>query len=152
MHAEIIRVNSAEAIDLISIDYLPMLADIEQETIVRSIRNSSRTWAGLLDGRLVCMWGLIPPTLMSDTAYLWLITTKHLHGHEFLFIRHSQRAVKAMLEEFPEIVGHTLIENRRAIQWLRWLGAVFGPPINNTVYPFTINRHHKWQPDSVQSA
>lgn len=152
MQASIIRVNPGEAIDLISLDYLPMLADIDQETIVRSIKNSSRTWAGMVDDRLVCMWGLIPPTLMSDTAYLWLITTKHLHGHEFLFIRHSQRAVQSMLEEFPEIVGHTLIENRRAIQWLRWLGAEFGEPINNTAYPFTIRRHHKWQPDSVQSA
>lgn len=150
--AAIIRVNGDEAVDLISTEYLPMLAVMDQETIHRSIRNSTRIWAGLVGPDLVAMWGLIPPTLMSDTAYLWLITTAHLRQHQFVFIRHSQRAVEAMLAEYPEIVGHTLIENRRAQQWLRWLGAKFGDPINNTVYPFTISRHSPWQPDSAQSA
>lgn len=149
---DIIRVDSHDAIELISHDHLPMLHSLEQQTILRSLDNSTRIWAGLVDERLVAMWGLIPPTLMSDTAYLWLITTKHLQGHEFLFIRHSQRAVESMLEEFPEIVGHTLIANRSAQQWLRWLGAVFGDPIADTVYPFTIKRHHTWPQDSVQSA
>lgn len=148
----IIRLNGAEAVDLISVEHLPMLPILDQETIQRSIMNSSRVWAGLVDQKLVAMWGLIPPTLMSDVAYLWLVTTKHLDGHQFLFIRHSQRAIESMLAEYPEIVGHTLISNRAAQQWLRWLGATFGDPINGTVYPFTIKASRSWQQDSVQSA
>lgn len=151
-NAAIVRLNAVEATDLISTEHLPMLSPVDQETILRSIMNSSRTWAGLVDNKLVAMWGLIPPTLMSDTAYLWLVTTKHLRGHQFLFIRHSQRAVEAMLEDYEEIVGHTLIENRPAQQWLRWLGAKFGDPIHGVVYPFTIRRHHTWHQDSAQSA
>lgn len=150
--AAIIRLNAAEAMDLISLEHLPMLPIMDQETIQRSIGNSTRVWAGLIDERLVAMWGLIPPTLMSDTAYLWLVTTKHLAQHQFLFIRYSQRAIDAMLEDYEEIVGHCLIENRRAQQWLRWLGAKFGEPIHGKVYPFTIRRHHTWQQDLVQSA
>lgn len=148
----IIRLNGAEAVDLISAEHLPMLPTLDQETIVRSIMNSSRVWAGFVDDKLVAMWGLIPPTLLSDTAYLWLVTTKYLRGHQFLFIRHSQRAVEEMLEDYEEIVGHTLIENRAAQQWLRWLGAKFGDPISGVVYPFTIRRHHTWHQDSAQSA
>jgi hypothetical protein len=43
-----------------------------------------------------------------------------------------------MLKEFPIIVGHTAINNHSGQQWLRWLGAEFGEPINDIVVPFTI--------------
>lgn len=152
MNADIISLNGVEAYDLISPRYLSMLPAIDQETMHRAIMNSTRVWAGAVDDQLVAMWGLIPPTLLSDTAYLWLFTTDHLRDHVFIFIRHSQRAVKAMLAEYPTIVGHTKINNTRAIQWLRWLGAEFGDPINNDVRPFTIRASQSWPQDSVQSA
>ena len=152
MNATIFRVSPAEAVDLISLECFATISAVEQETLLRSFTNSSRIWIGTVDSKLVAIWGLIPPTLMADTAYLWLRTTMHLDSHVFLFIRHSQRAIAAMLEEYPEIVGHCLIDNQRAQQWLRWLGAKFGDPVNNTVLPFTIRRHHTWQQDLVQSA
>lgn len=151
MTASIIRLNGAEAYALISPEYLAKLPDIEQETMHRAIMNSSKLWLGMDDDKIIAMWGLIPPTLMSDVAYLWLFTTKHLEGHTFMFIRHSQRAVQEMLEEYPTIVGHCAIGSDRSIQWLRWLGAEFGDPINNMALPFTI-RNKQWPQDSAQSA
>lgn len=110
----------------------------------RAIRNSTRIWVGTGGDNLVAMWGLIPPTLMGDAAYLWLYTTKHLQEHTFAFIRHSQRAVEEMLECYPVIRGHTLTINQRAVQWLRWLGAEFDDPIHDKALPFTIKaKHHQ---------
>lgn len=152
MSASIIRLDGAEAYDLIFPDHLATLSVAEQETMHRSLCNSSRVWMGFDDDKIIALWGLIPPTLMSDVAYLWLFTTPNLHGHTFMFIRHSQRAVQQMLQEFPTIVGHAACTNHRGMQWLRWLGAEFGDPINDKVIPFTIKASHQWQPDSAQSA
>lgn len=148
----IVRMDGADAYDLIFTPHLAMLPEIEQETMHRAMRNSSRLWVGYSDETILAVWGLIPPTLLSDTAYLWQLTTKHMTDHVFLFIRHSQIAVADMLTEYPTIVGHTRTNNRRAIRWLRWLGAVFGDPINNDFLPFTIKATQSWHQDSAQSA
>lgn len=149
MTARILRATPDETWDLIFAEHLSMLSSIDQDTMHRALKNSSYIWLGL-DGDLVLgLWGLIPPTILSDRAYLWLYTTAHLKGHEFMFIRHSQRAVEEMLECFPLIVGNTLPTNHQAIRWLKWLGAEFIPSGNPALY-FEIKK--PWQPQLVQSA
>jgi hypothetical protein len=152
MTAQIICPDGVEAHDLIYPDCLSMLSTIEQDTMKRALMNSSRVWIGMDDDKIIATWGLIAPTLMSDTAYLWLLTTKHLTSHQFMFIRHSKRVVEQMLDLFPTIVGHTAVANIRGQQWLRWLGAEFSPSADDTPFvTFTI-RARQWQQDSVQSA
>lgn len=151
MTASIFRLEGAEAYDLIFTEHLATLSAESQETMHRSMVNSSRVWLGADDAKVLAIWGLIPPTLMSDVAYLWLFTTKNLVGHEFMLVRHSKRAIESALLEFPTIVGHCAVDNRKAQQWLRWLGAEFGETQLGKVIPFTI-RAKQWQPDSVQSA
>ena len=151
MTASIVRLTGADAYDLISPEFFGNLSGIDHETMHRIMHNSSRVWMGKKDGQVLAAWGLVPPSLMSDIAYLWLFTTPHLRGHEFIFIRYSQRAIREMLEEFPVIVGHTRINNRKAIQWLRWLGAKYGEPQGDFL-PFTIEAPQWAQQVSAQSA
>jgi hypothetical protein len=97
-------------------------------------------WSGFIDGDLACIWGVIPPTLMSNQAYLWLYTTDAIKGHEFLLVRHSQRVIEEVLKEYPSIVGHAIIGSDKSIKWLKWLGAKFGEP-QGLAIPFRISRH-----------
>lgn len=142
--------DGATAYDLIYPGHLSMLSVIEQETMKRALMNSSRIWLGHEDFKIIALWGLIPPTLMSEIAYLWLFTTKEFTEYTFTFVRQSQRVVAAMLEEYPTIVGHGVVGHDRSLRWLRWLGAEFGEP-QGKFLPFTI-RARKWQQDSAQSA
>ena len=105
----------------------------------RCIAASGTIWMGTYDDKPACVLGLIPPTLLSSQAYLWLYTTDVIKGHEFLFVRYSQIMVDAMLEEYDEIVGHTRIAETRSIRWLKWLGAKFGKP-NGLYAPFVIRK------------
>jgi hypothetical protein len=105
----------------------------------RCVSCASSIWTGFVDGELVCIWGLIPPSLLSDQAYLWLYTTDALKGNEFMFVRQSQLAVETILKIYPVIIGHVLVDNPRAIRWLKWLGATFGEP-DGRVLPFSIRR------------
>lgn len=150
MTAQIVGIEGSAAYDLIFAEHLSMMSTINQETMKRSMQNSSRVWLGMDDAKVLAVWGLIPPTLLSDVAYLWLFTTKDFGAHQFMFIRHSQRAVQMMLEEFPVIVGHGVVGADKSLRWLRWLGAKFGEP-QGEFLPFEI-RAGKWQQVSAQSA
>jgi hypothetical protein len=94
-------------------------------------------WAGIINGKLAAMWGLMPPTVLSTQAYLWLYTTEALTGHEFVLIRHSQLVMKEMLKDYPCICGHAVVSNHKAIRWLKWLGAKFEAPYGGGL-PFRI--------------
>ena len=137
MSLHIQPVAAGEAFDLICGDYFGSLNQIDQETMQRAMVNSAKLWICSQNGEILCMWGLIPPTMLSDRAYLWMRTTEHLKEHVFLFVRHSQRVLAEAHEHYPIIVGHCLVSNPKAIRWLKWLGAQFGEPIGEFL-PFEI--------------
>lgn len=87
------------------------------------LRSSENIYVGFVDGEMACVWGLIPPTILSCQAYLWLYTTDLVQDNQITFIRQSQIAVKKMLESYEMIVGH--VGNEKAKRWLKWLGAEF---------------------------
>lgn len=86
---------------------------------------SAEVWSGYVDDKLICCWGLIPPTLLSSQAYLWMHSTPAIREHQFLLVRHSQRIIEKMLDRYDRIVGDCLAGATDSIRWLRWLGAEF---------------------------
>lgn len=103
------------------------------------VHSSVDVQVGYIDDELACVWGLQPPTLLSDRAYLWLYVTDVVQEHTFTFIRQSQIAVQRMLETYPMLYGRVEVGNIKAIPWLRWLGATFGESIDGRI-PFFIRR------------
>ena len=100
-------------------------------------------WTGLVDDRIACIWGLVAPSILSDSAYLWLLTSDLVDEHKFTFVRHSQMILKSMLEDFPLITGHVLADQERSKKWLKWLGVIFKPSIDagqTRLIPFELRR------------
>lgn len=141
MTASIARVTGDEAYDLIYSDHLAKLSKVDQEIMRRALANSTRAWVGYDEDKVLGCWGLQPPSLLSERAYLWLYVTEHLRDHVFIFVRYSQRAVESMLQEYPTLYGHTEVKNPAAIRWLKWLGAEFGSEYHGCV-PFEIRAKH----------
>ena len=102
---------------------------------------TSDIWVGYVDGRPVCAWGLVPPTMLSDRAYLWLYASEAVDDYKFLFVRYSQRIVDGLREYFPVIHGVCRTDNTRAQRWLKWLGAEFSLGDANHI-PFEIRGHN----------
>jgi hypothetical protein len=100
-------------------------------------------YCGYIDGDFVCCWGLIPPSFISNTAYLWMWNPEPL-PHPFVFMRQSQIQVRRMLDRFEIIVGETKVNNRSAVRWLKWLGAEFDQPNRFGVMKFVIRRKEQW--------
>lgn len=144
MIAEFNTIPREELTRLISSELTAKLPPNELTKINRVFDQTTVFWAGVIHGRLKAVWGLIPPTLMSDCAYLWLHVVEAPGEHEFLFVRNSQRAIEEALRRFPTIVGHCIREDRGAQRWLRWLGATLERPQGNFV-PFIIRARHEPQ-------
>lgn len=134
-------VGRRQLLELISSADGLTLSDDERKMFNRCAMASTRYWIGLADGALVCIWGLIAPTLLSDRAYLWLYTTRALDDNTFLFVRWSQRMIELMLREYPTIAGHVVSDNADGKRWLGWLGAKFGER-DGPLMPFEIRAKH----------
>lgn len=120
MKVRIVRTQAVEVDEICSANDYPRALDFYW-------RHSTHCWTGYVDDDIACMWGLVPPTLLSDQAYLWLIVTDLVKQHRFAFVRHSQRAIEDMLRIYPLIVGHYERGNEEAMRWIYWLGGTFGP-------------------------
>lgn len=129
----------------------PVNAEIVQRSAVRNVPNadtilrdlvtrSVEVWQGLIDGRAEVVWGIIPPTILSETAWLWLIYTDAVDEHKFIFVRHSQRYIEDVLNRYPTLIGEVDPRAAFSVRWLKWLGATFGEPINKSAMPFVIRR------------
>ena len=114
---------------------IPEAMDVMNEWMYRS----TEVYYGLVDGQPACVWGFIQPTVLSTTAYLWLLTTDIAAQHKFLFIRHSQLFIEEALKHWPTIIGNCAIDDAKAIRWIKWLGGRFGEPDGKWM-PFTIRR------------
>lgn len=131
--------DSAEIADLILTSGGLILDPKDAEIMNHAQRMSGLVRLGYIDDRLVCCWGLIPTTFLSNQAYLWLFTTPEVQAHRFLFVRHSQRQIEIMLESYEIITGHCKITAEESIRWIKWLGGVFGEYQNDRV-PFMIRK------------
>ena len=103
------------------------------------IQGSSDLWVGRYDGVVACVCGLVPPSLLSNQAYMWLVTTEVIPQHRFLLARYSRIFIERMLMKYDTIVGVCKLGQDMSIKWLKWLGAEFKPPMGDNV-PFIIRR------------
>ena len=139
MTTSIAPVSKQQISELISGLSEGKLTTNEVEIFNRFVSISTMMCAGSVDGRLLCLWGLVPPTLLSDQAYLWLHTTEAAAEHEFVLVRRSQIELAKMLKKFPRIVGHCKLGAAQSIRWLKWLGATFGET-DGQLIPFVIRK------------
>src|SRR5579872_77904 len=98
-----------------------------EETLKECLHRSIEVRYGLIDGKIACVWGLIPPTILSEQAYLWLITTDIIAEHKFLFVRNAQRYVEEALKQYPELIGE--VGPASAVRWLKTRGADATPSV-----------------------
>lgn len=139
MTASILRFEDAMLTPLISSATGLKLDPNAVEMLEFCHQMSVETWTMWADEVLIACWGLIPPSMLSTQAYLWMHSTPAVREHQFLVVRHSQRIMERMLLRYPKIIGHCRKDAKDSIRWLRWLGAEFSPAVDDYA-PFTILR------------
>jgi hypothetical protein len=119
----------------ITLDQLKSIMPLSKDEL-RVVQLSRHLFAGYYDDSLVSVMGLIPPTLLSDNAYLWLVTTEVIDKCKLVFGLNAHRFLKKILTMYPVLVGHCDING---FAWLRHLGAEVGT-MQYGLFPFRITR------------
>lgn len=139
MQVEILGQSRYEMESMLYATVYQQMTKDEQDIMNSFLFASIDLYVGTLDGEIACVWGLVPPTLCSSKAYMWLYTTDVVKEHQFLFIRHSQIALEKAFEKYDSIVGTMIAGNEKTARWLRWLGATFSP-VEGMKVPFEIRK------------
>ena len=98
-------------------------SDEDRENIHKAAELSTEIIVGIFGNQPVCFIGLAPRTLMSDTAYAWMMVTNYGKSHTLLLARYGRGFVAVMLAKYCRIVGHCF--DPRSVKWLKSLGAKF---------------------------
>lgn len=135
------KMTEADRKQLLDFKLGPNLTRNQIDTFTQFVRASAVVWHVVKDGRCLTIAGVMPPTISSNAAYLWMYIVEADDQVEFLTVRHSKRVIEETLKDYPLIVGHCQRGNDRAIRWIKWLGGIFGDYEYDFI-PFRIERKH----------
>lgn len=86
-------------------------------------------FSGLADGRAVCMFGVVPVGILSNTACIWMLGSESLPRYAKPFLRRNRPWLSQVSSRYSVLFNFVDARNENAIKWLRWLGFTLGPAI-----------------------
>ncbi len=108
--------------------------------LLASLATSREAWTARdADGRIICMAGICPASLIGRVGIPWLLGSDLVPAHRRAFMVETRRQVERWQGMFP--VLRNLVDARyaAAIRWLRWLRFEIGEPVpfaHGTFRPF----------------
>lgn len=99
------------------------------EAVLKPLTASRDTWVGLADGKVLCMFGTQPLTIVSSRACVWMLTTHEVPKHFRVFLRVGREIVRRELIRYTELWNMVDARHATAIRWLTWMGAEIFPAI-----------------------
>lgn len=97
------------------------------EAMREGLKISLETWAGLVNGEPICIFGLAPASILGGSAIPWMISAEGVDRFAVGFIRRCRPVVAGWSQSFPSLWNYVDARNTRAIRWLRWLGFQIHP-------------------------
>ena len=98
------------------------------EALRISAEYTKQSWTGLADDRVVCMFGIAQPSILSYVGAPWLLGSEELPKHFRTFLRGNKIYIKAIKKEFELLENYVDTRNTTAIRWLKWLGFELSSP------------------------
>lgn len=104
------------------------------------VRTSTFSVAGLVDGRVVTIFGVAPKSMIGGSGIPWLVATDELEKYQFAFLRRCRNGVNAMLSVYPYLENYVDERNHVAKAWLLWLGFHLDEPAPYGVHGVNFHR------------
>lgn len=119
-----------------------------QRALEYGLRYSSHVWTGFIDYEPVCMFGVVPRSLVGGRGVPWLIGTNRMLRHQFTFLRRCRPYLRQMQEHYSNLENFVDERNTAAIRWLGWLGFTIheARPMGKQLRPF---HRFDWRADNV---
>lgn len=94
-----------------------------REAAEGSLKAGGEAWTAFYKGKAVCIFGVVPDSLLGPRANLWLLGSERLEKCKVSYFKTCKAAVRALLEKYPVLWNAVDPEYERAHKWLSRLGA-----------------------------
>lgn len=98
--------------------------------LLQSLTGAREAWTYRADGRIVCMAGITPLSLIGRTGIPWLLGSELVVPHRRTFMVETRRMVTHWLTLFDVLRNVVDARYEAAIRWLIWLGFEIGEPFS----------------------
>lgn len=95
------------------------------ESLALSVKASDEPFTGLLDGEVVCIFGVADVTFMSDKGVPWMMTSDLIKKTARVFLYVSNVYTQEILKRYNVLENYVDVRNTVAVKWLKWLGFEF---------------------------
>ena len=130
----------------ISVFEIEKLVGDKEKVIAAALKRAAHVWTGSIEDRLIFACGVESSTIISDTAYLWILTTKLVDEHTFVFIRWSKLFIEELSLIYPNIHGYVHSDYKKSVVWLKWLGFTISPPDEKEPRIRRFSMERSWTP------
>ena len=92
------------------------------EALKLSVLGSRETYIGYAEDKAVCAFGIGTMSPFSLKASPWMLSTNAIHKYATPLLRGSKEYIESLSERFEELENYVDARNKRAIQWIKWMG------------------------------
>lgn len=110
-------------VEIYQIDEVRFGEMVDSPEAISAAKLSSDIIVAMFDSQPLCFIGLIPQTMVSESAYVWMITTEAGAEHKLIIARHAREFLNRLYTKYSTLFGHCF--ELKSENWLRSLGAEF---------------------------
>lgn len=118
-------VSNCRNADLIEFQYAsdePIIS-----TVFKMKKTSHRCFTGVIDGEIVCVFGIIPEAILSSCrAFPWMICAKSIEHpkNRKVLVEKGLNLLEELSKGYKSLLGVVHEQNSLAIRWLKYIGFV----------------------------
>jgi nitrogenase molybdenum-iron protein alpha/beta subunit len=98
------------------------------EALQRGVALSEESFTGLMDGKVVCIFGVSTVTPFSRDGVPWLLASDLINETQHTFLRVNRVYVNEIKKRYASLENYVDCRNIKAIKWLKWLGFELDEP------------------------
>lgn len=103
-------------------------------------RGARLAFTATVDGKVGCMLGVTPVSLLGNTGVPWMLGTDLVTQYRGALGRRVGKYIRMMLDEFDILRNYVHAENEVAVRWLQRVGFTLHAPVTlpsgAVFYPF----------------
>jgi len=100
-----------------------------EDAIRMAIRGSEWSFAGIVGGDVLSIFGLGGRTLLDSVGVPWALVSEQATEHRTTFLKLSRVYLDRMKQDYSVLANLVDKRNIKAVEWLRWLGFDIMPTI-----------------------
>jgi len=99
-----------------------IVAGEEETALKQAVEGSRDVWSGYVDGELALIYGVRVISILSNHAYVWMLTTKLVEKHWVSFVRVSTVYAWDLLDQYDKVSVIAPFKSELSQRWLEYLG------------------------------